>query len=100
MTGFALSPRASEDLDEIWDYTAQHWGMDQADRYVRHIVAVCSDLASGRKRGRSAEAVRAGYFRYVVGSHILFYRIGGAGQINVIRILHQRMDVEQHFQIP
>ncbi|MFL6605065.1 MAG: type II toxin-antitoxin system ParD family antitoxin [Steroidobacteraceae bacterium] len=31
MTGhFVLTPRAQTDLDEIWDYTADHWGAFQA----------------------------------------------------------------------
>ena len=96
MTGFALSPRAREDLSEIWDFTAHHWGMDQADRYIRQIVSVCDGLGSGRLQGRSAEAVRAGYRKYAVGSHIIFYRLRDADKAEVIRILHQRMDVERH----
>lgn len=96
MTGFTLSPRARTDLDDIWDYTARHWGSDQADRYVRQVVAMCTDLAAGRKQGRNAEAIRTGYFMCAAGSHILFYRFGRAGMIEVMRILHQQMDVERH----
>ena len=96
MTGFALSPRAREDLSEIWDYTAHHWGKDQADLYVRNIVAVCADLAAGRRQGRSAEAIRAGYLKCTAGSHVLFYRFSEKGEIHVIRILHHRMDVDRH----
>lgn len=96
MSDFTLSPRARRDLSEIWDYTAHRWGEDQADRYVRQITAVCTDLAAGRKAGRSADAIRAGYFRCTAGSHVLFYRLGDAQGIEVIRILHQRMDVERH----
>ncbi|HEV6967760.1 type II toxin-antitoxin system RelE/ParE family toxin [Roseateles sp.] len=94
MTGFILSPLAQNDLGGIWDYTARHWGNDQADHYVRQIVAVCADLAAGRKPGRNAEAIRPGYRKCAVGSHVLFYRIGEG--VEVIRILHQRMDVERH----
>ena len=31
MTRAALSPRAQADLDEIWDFTAKRWGLDQAE---------------------------------------------------------------------
>lgn len=27
----ALSPRAQNDLDDIWDYTTGRWGADQAE---------------------------------------------------------------------
>ena len=38
MTGrFVLSPRAESDLDEIWDYTAERWGLDQTETYTRDI---------------------------------------------------------------
>jgi len=38
MTGhFVLTPRAQADLDDIWDYTADRWGLDQADTYTRQL---------------------------------------------------------------
>ena len=32
---FVLKPRAQADLDEIWDYTVDRWGIDQAETYLR-----------------------------------------------------------------
>ena len=97
MSGYALSPAARDDLDSIWDYTAETWSPDQAERYVLEIRAACAALASGQRRGRSAEDIRAGYRKLAVGAHFLFYRVGNEGLIEVIRILHQRMDVSAHF---
>ena len=96
MIGYVLSPRARGDLSAIWDCSAEHWGAAQADRYVRLIAAACSALAAGRVMGRSANAIRAGYFRHTVGAHVLFYRVRRRGGIEIVRILHQRMDVEHH----
>ena len=96
MTTYVLAPRARDDLGEIWDHTADHWGVDQADRYVRLLSAACSDLASGRRHGRSAAAIRANYLRHAVASHVIFYRPHGDGPIEVVRILHQRMDPDRH----
>jgi toxin ParE1/3/4 len=96
VTGYVLSPRAIEDLSDIWDYSTDRWGADQADRYVRQITATCRDLADNRRKGRDAGDIRAGYFRYAVGSHELFYRYDQEGQMEVVRILHKRMDVERH----
>lgn len=31
MKAFALSPAAEADIEQIWDYTALTWGVDQAD---------------------------------------------------------------------
>ncbi len=69
MTGVTFSPLARQDLGRLWNYTAQHWGPDQADRYIRQIAAACTALAAGRKQGHSAEAIRPGYSKYPVGSH-------------------------------
>ena len=96
MSRFLLSPRARADLSGIWDYTAGQWGIEQAERYVRQIVAACNELAEGRAPGRSAEDVRAGYLKQRVGSHMLYFRKGAGGTVEIIRILHQRMDAECH----
>jgi toxin ParE1/3/4 len=39
--------------------------------------------------------VRRGYRQYPSGSHVLFYRFTADG-IDVVRILHERMDYERH----
>lgn len=34
MKTLALSPAAEADLERIWEYSAEHWGMKQADLYI------------------------------------------------------------------
>jgi toxin ParE1/3/4 len=94
MTRFLLTPAAQADLDHIWEYTADHWSTDQADRYTDDIRDACRDLAAGRKRGRTA-TVRAGYLKHSVGAHVLFYRVEATTFV-IVRILHGRMDVDKH----
>lgn len=96
MTGYVLSPRAIDDLSDIWDFSAERWGLEQADRYVRQIATTCRDIAEDRRKGLDAGDIRAGYFRYPVGSHVVFYRFGEGGVLQVVRILHKRMDAERH----
>ena len=86
-----FTPLARADLEEIWRYTFGRWSPDQADRYHQAIVDAAGELATGAKVGRPVE-IRAGYLKYAVGSHVIFYRRTGAG-IDVIRVLHRRMDV-------
>jgi toxin ParE1/3/4 len=95
VTGFILSPAAQADIDSLWDYTTRNWGSDQAERYVLGIRDACRELAEGARHGRSADDVRAGY-RKAVGSHILFFRMTDDGVVDVVRILHQRMDASRH----
>ncbi|MBW2187411.1 MAG: type II toxin-antitoxin system RelE/ParE family toxin [Deltaproteobacteria bacterium] len=51
MSLIRLSPKAKLDLSEIWDYTYQEWGLDQAENYIQKlwtsmqglIVPLCQD---------------------------------------------------------
>lgn len=95
MTRWTLAPRARADLDEIWDYTVGLWGNDQAERYLRLIQSAIELIAADPEKGRCCDDVREGYRRFRVGSHILFYRMAD-DVVDVVRILHQRMDVERH----
>lgn len=95
MRRLQFTPAAIEDLDSIWAYTVEQWGKAQAVRYVRDLQATCKALAEGRQSGRSAEDIRTGYLKAACGAHILFYRVTAEALV-VVRILHQRMDVEHH----
>ena len=87
---YALSPLAEIDLEEIWFYSFQTWSLDQADGYLRDLVATFEGLASGSKRGRAVD-VRSDYLKCLAGSHMIYFRDRG-DQIEVIRVLHQRQD--------
>jgi toxin ParE1/3/4 len=96
MSRYVLSPRARADLDDIWNYTAQRWGTDQAEEYLRLLQSAIDTVADEPRKGRASDEVRQGYRKYAAGSHMLFYRVIDTG-IDVIRILHSRMDFERHF---
>jgi toxin ParE1/3/4 len=91
---YRLSPLAIADLEEIWFYTFRQWSLEQADQYHHDLIATIEALADGRKVGRPAD-IREGYFKRAVGRHLVFYRQSDS-TLDVIRILHQRMDVERH----
>ena len=95
MPRYLLSPRAQADLSDIWDYGQDQWGPERADQYVREIQKVIERAAANPKRGRSCDDIRAGYFKVAAGSHLVFYRLTG-DTLDVVRILHQRMDVGRH----
>jgi toxin ParE1/3/4 len=95
MSRFVLSPRARDDLDGIWNYTARRWGPDQAERYVRQIAEAVELIAETPSLGRDCDHVRQGYRKFPVGSHVLFYRAID-DSVDVVRVLHQRMDFDRH----
>lgn len=95
MTRYRLTPAAQHDLSRIWDYTQQRWSSGQAETYMLEIKAAIERIADDPRRGRTCEEIRAGYRRYGIGSHMLFY-IESADGVDIIRVLHQRMDPTRH----
>ena len=95
MSGYVLSPRARADLEGIWDYSERRWGTAQAERYIRQLIDSVKFVATDPRRGRRCGDIRPGYFKYPVGSHVLFYKLALEG-IDVVRILHGRMDFDRH----
>lgn len=91
MRVFRLTPAAARDLSEIWDFTRERWDAHQAEMYITEIHEAIERVASDPGRGRRCDEVRDGYRRYAVGSHLVFFVENGCA-IDVIRILHQRMD--------
>ena len=96
MTGYILSPAARADVDQIWAYTAERWGEEQAERYVLAMRDACQELAAGTRQSRAADDIREGYCKTAIGSHILFFRRTDTGLLDIVRILHQRMDIIRH----
>lgn len=95
MSRYRLTPAAQRDLSSIWDYTADRWDVRQAELYIDDIRAAVERIAEDPRRGRHCDDVRSGYRRYAVGSHLLFYITHPEG-VDIIRILHQRMDPTRH----
>lgn len=92
---YRLTPAAQRDLSVIWDHTAERWDLNQAERYITEIRAAIERIAAEPDRGRSCDDIRDGYRRYGIGSHLIFY-VESASGVDVIRILHQRMDPTRH----
>jgi toxin ParE1/3/4 len=93
-----LTPKAVRDLDSIWDYSADRWGVAQADRYVEALHEACAALAQSPAAGRDASDIRAGYRKCRCGRHVVFAHDRGDGVLVVVRILHGRMDPAAHLE--
>ena len=92
---YTISRKAGLDLEQIWLYTFEKWSVEQADRYFNLIMDEITYLAKNPESGKDYGKVRKGYFRSRIKSHIIFYKINRKREeIEIIRILHQRMDIE------
>jgi len=45
-------------------------------------------------KGQDYGAIRDGYRKYQIGKHVIFFHEIDADLIEIVRILHQRMDIE------
>ncbi len=97
MPGFRLSVKAREDLKSIGRYTEKTWGRDQRNQYLASLDSAFRALATEPQKGLACDDIRAGYRKYRVGRHYIFYRTGPGG-VDIIRILHERMDVGSHLE--
>lgn len=87
--------KARKDLKNIWLYTYENFGADQADKYFDELESGMETIRDNPLVGVSCDYIRAGYRQFKVNEHYIFYRIGKK-TINVVRILHDTMQVKNH----
>ena len=95
MPSFRVTAKARDDLKSIGRYTQRRWGREQRNIYLVQLDEGFHVLARDPHKGRSCNDIREGYCKYRVGRHLIFYRELG-GVIEIVRILHERMDVDTH----
>jgi len=99
MPGFVLTNKAKADLKAIGRYSAERWGREQRNAYLTLLDGAFHKLAANRALGQDCSHIRPDYRKWKVGRHVVFYRafssaVGGEG-IEIVRILHERMNVER-----
>jgi len=96
------SARAKRDIVEVLQYTAQRWGLEQARVYADLIEEALVAISRDPNRGRARDELRRGIRSYPIAQpgrparHVLFYRIDAAGNIQLVRLLHDSMDFGRH----
>ncbi|WP_370871082.1 type II toxin-antitoxin system RelE/ParE family toxin [Pseudomonas sp. FP198] len=50
MAEYRLAPAAERDLEKVWTYTVQHWGLGQANRYIDIISTAFRNWRKSRKQ--------------------------------------------------
>ena len=95
---YTISKKASIDLEEIWLYTFENWSREQADRYFNLLLDEIEFITENPESGKSINHIRENYRVVKVKSHLIFYKITDEHLIEVIRILHERMDIENRLK--
>jgi toxin ParE1/3/4 len=111
---YRLSRLAETDIAEILATSVDRWGPETAGSYAALLAAAMrkvaadplrastrerSDLASGLRsfpirlaeQGRKVRKIKRP-------AHVLYYRAVEAGLVEIVRVLHERMDAPRHFR--
>jgi len=92
---FYLTKKAKADLKDIARYTRETWGREQRNVYLKKIDDIFHQLSNNPAQGRNCDHIREGYRKYGIGKHYIFYRTIAPDQIEIVRILHGSMDIEE-----
>lgn len=95
MPEYRLTPAAREDLRSIWRYTRQQWGTEQARRYTAALTSAFQALALAPMSAPTCDHIRAGYRRWRVERHTVYFKTAPYG-VAIVRVLHERMDPARH----
>jgi len=98
MVRFKLTNKAVEDLVYIWNYTFDKWSENQADTYYHMLLENCNVLASNPDFGKNYSEVIPNLLGFKAGRHLIFYRRIEDNEIEIIRILHEQMDLKNRLK--
>ena len=95
MAKYQLTNKAVEDLSEIWNYTFEVWSERQADKYYELLIWNCQEIANTPNIGKKYDIITPNLLGIKINRHIIFYRIINNEYVEIIRILHERMDLKK-----
>ncbi len=99
MATVRIQEAASYRLDEIYRYTRDRWGTEQADRYIVGLFDTFGKIQSHAVTSRpipgefGVEGYIARYER-----HLIYWRRLSNGDIGIVTILHARMHQIDRFR--
>jgi len=91
MLKLKLSPKAINDLEEVYEYTLSNWGTKQAEKYQDELFEQMTRIAHDSQIGSTYLFSKGNYQKFKINKHLIFYRIENEDLV-VVRILHERMD--------
>ena len=116
MARFRLARPAQLDLGSILATSAERWGTDGQQRYVAALADAMRQVADEpqgpltKNRTEFRSGIRSFHVRHARRSadaakvrrpvHVLYYRVAQEGVIEIVRVLHERMDPSRHLDDP
>lgn len=113
MARFRIARPAQADLASILTASAERWGADGRRRYAAALVGAMREIANHpegpltQPRAELAAGLRSFHIRHAPVAepaskvkrpvHVLYYGIVPQGIIEIVRVLHERMEPSRHF---
>jgi toxin ParE1/3/4 len=94
MAKVILRQEAINDQNNIWDYTFEKWSEKQADNYYAIIKMSCNGIGENPDIGKVYEGIGRNLLGLKSEKLIIFYQQITSDIIEIIRILHERMDLK------
>lgn len=98
MAKYKLTNLAVRDLADIWNYTFDNWSEPQADYYYEQLVNSFKKIADNPNFGKNYNEITNDLYGFKVNRHIIFYRTIIHGEVEITRILHERMDLKARLE--
>ncbi|MBV8567059.1 MAG: type II toxin-antitoxin system RelE/ParE family toxin [Methylobacteriaceae bacterium] len=114
MAGHRLSRLAQADMAGILAASAERWGIEARRRYAAVLAAGIRKVAAephgstSRERSELAQGIRSLHLRNVGTDieakvrrpvHVLYYRVVRPDLVEIVRILHERMEPSRHMDL-
>jgi toxin ParE1/3/4 len=94
MAKVILRQEAIDDLNDIWAYTFEERSEKQADKYYSTLEFACTQIRKNPEIGKEYGGINSNLLGLRIGKHIIFYQVINEKEIEIIRILHERMDLK------
>ncbi|MBZ0254486.1 type II toxin-antitoxin system RelE/ParE family toxin [bacterium] len=93
MPTFHLTNTAKQDLINIWQYTFQNWGENQADSYLDLLESSCSNLLIKQETWKALKEIHPNLYSIKCEHHFIFFQLEKPKTPIVLAFLHEKMDM-------
>ncbi|WP_299715981.1 type II toxin-antitoxin system RelE/ParE family toxin [uncultured Tenacibaculum sp.] len=89
---YQLRKEAQFDLEDIFDYSEDNFGVDIAIKYLNELENTFFNLCKHPHLGKDRSEIKFGVYSFVHREHLILYKITET-KIDILRVLHQSRDL-------
>lgn len=90
---FMIKKAALADLRDIASYTRKTWGNEQEAVYMKGIFSCFERIANHQTYNRDLSSIVSDCLMHKISHHLIVFRWLDDGRPEIIRVLHEKMDV-------